>query len=167
MIHFQVSCVDIFVFSLFNPLLRKHKAEIENLRKEHVVELAQSLALLTARKDQEREEAVAKAHAFERKVTEQVVRELRQRYEAEIAAESAKIKEKNSEIEKVAQEMAEVKKEKERLAEYLKTTRYWFQDFIDRVQHVQKGYADYILPPAYIKEIEKGLMTALPPAKSD
>ena len=80
------------------------------------MELAQSLALLTARKDQEREEAVTKAHAFERKVTEQVVRELRERYEAQIAAESAKIKEKNSEIEKVAQEMAEVKKEKERLA---------------------------------------------------
>lgn len=133
-----------------------------------MVEMAQSLAMLTAKKDQECEEAVRKAHEFEQKVTREVVLKLKEKYEAQIAAESAKINEKANEIETLTRKMEEVEKEKERLAEFLKTTRYWFQDFIDRVQKVQKGYADYILPPAYVEEIEQGLMAAQPASeKSD
>ena len=133
---------------------------VQDLRKTHVVEMAQSLALLTANKDQQRRQAVQKAHEFEQKVTKDVLLELREKCEAEIALVSAKVNDNVFEIDRVTRQMDELDKEKARLVEFLKTTRFWFQDFIDRVQQVRKGHADFMLPPAYIEEIERGLMLA-------
>ncbi|XP_076471094.1 uncharacterized protein C6orf163 homolog [Babylonia areolata] len=143
-------------------LNEKHEALIEDLRKAHVVDIAQELALLTVKKDQERDEAVQKAREYEQKLTKDIVSKMTAKFEAEIKQESEKIYDKIIQIQDLKTQLDSAEKEKERLAEFLHTTRFWFQDFIDRVQQVQKGYADFILPPAYIEEIERGLMNAQP-----
>ena len=122
---------------------------------------AESLALLTAKKDHECEQAVKKAHEYEQKVTKDIVMKLKQTYEARVTQEANKIHDKLIQIEKLKKQVEEVEDEKKRLASFLHTTRFWFQDFIDRVQKVQKGQADFMLPPAYIEEIERGLMEPL------
>ncbi|KAL8579982.1 hypothetical protein ACOMHN_054104 [Nucella lapillus] len=145
-------------------LTQKHEAVVEHLRKIHVVEKAQSLAQLSLKKDQEREEAVKEAHDYEQKLTKEIVTRVKAKLKAQLHQESDKIHDKLIQIENLTKQVEEVEREKERLAEFLKTTRFWFQDFIDRVQSVQKGMADYMLPPAYVEQIERGLMSAEPPA---
>ncbi|KAK7110139.1 uncharacterized protein C6orf163 homolog [Littorina saxatilis] len=141
-------------------LTQNHNSLLEDMQKAHVVELASELALLTAEKDKQREDAVNAAHEFEQKVTQDITQKLRQKFEKQSAQESVKINAKNFEISRIGRRMEEIEKEKERLAEYLQTTRKSFQDFIDRVQKMKNGEADFMLPPAYINEIERGLMEA-------
>lgn len=141
-------------------LTQKHAAELEKSKKDAAEDKAWELASLTAYKDLQREKAVKETHEKEQKIAKEKLERLKHENDAALARDYNKVLEHVVEVEELKAEIANLKKEKERVGEYLMVTRKHFQDFINRMREFDAGQSDYMLPPAYLDEIEKGLMIA-------
>nr|KAG5690851.1 hypothetical protein BaRGS_031203 [Batillaria attramentaria] len=141
-------------------IVQKHAVETEKIRTEAMQDKAKAITALTVAKDEERANAVAQACERERKIATEKLDKMRKEGQKALEREYKKMVEMIVEIEGLKVQIQEVEKRKERVSEYLMVTRQHFQDYIDRMKAFYPGQADYMLPPAYLDEIERGLMVA-------
>lgn len=140
---------------------RKYTAEIKTIKQEAAEVKAKELAALTKSKDAERVNAVVEVREREQELAKERLEKVKRDCQAAMEREYRKVVEHIVEIESLKMQIESIEKKKERISQFLATTREKFQEFINRMKKFDAGQSDYMLPPAYIEEIERGLQIAV------